>query len=73
MQKLCKEIDTTRCFSVCTIGSHLPLKSKTTPTLKSFVVYKYICAGFGASYIGQKIHKISFPSVFFVKYIIAMY
>ena len=27
--------------------------SETPPTLKSFVVYKYICAGCEASYIGQ--------------------
>ena len=35
------------------MGSFLPLKSKNLPTLKSIVVYKYICAGCGASYVGQ--------------------
>ena len=52
-KELCKGIDITLCFSVCKIGSFLPLKSKNLPTLKSFVVYKYICAGCGGSYVGQ--------------------
>ena len=51
--EFCTEINITLSFTTCKIGSFFSTKSKAPSNLESFVVYKYICAGCSASYIGE--------------------
>ena len=52
-KELCKDINITLSFSVNKIGSFFSSKSTILSTLKSHVVYKFICPSCGASYIGE--------------------
>ena len=51
--EFCTQINITLSFTTCKIGSFFSTKSKAPSNLESFVVYKYICAGCSASYIGE--------------------
>ena len=52
-KSLCKETKIIISFNVCKIGSFLSTKSKSPPSLQSFVVYRYLCPSCGACYVGE--------------------
>ena len=46
-------------FTACKVGQYFSLKDPIPLNLKSWVVYKFTCAGCNASYIGQTTRHLS--------------
>ena len=52
-ETFCKSTDIRISFSMTKVGDLFSVKSRIPDYLKSFVVYHFVCAGCGASYVGE--------------------
>ena len=59
LDEYCKDIDVRLIFTSFKIGQYFSNKDRIPTELKSGVVYKFVCGGCGASYIGQTIRHLS--------------